>query len=304
MTTQIQHSNDPIPEIFTATIPADGAQATKTGQLAGTLDYMAPERFQGQSGPAMDVYAIGLVAWEIVAGKPACPEGDLAAKMGWHLAVGAPRLRTVRPECPAWFEEVVAKLCARDVAQRPRDGAAALAMFREAKAKGLGVTASLAWSGAPADAPAAAARRAPPGTVTANAPRKPVEAMPTSVPLPTNPPGSLPPSPSGPPPLAPSWATQNTGVMAPVSVPPGQGSNAPSLPPASLPPASLPSANPGPVYSNPPNNGPLGLPPGSNPPSGWQAQTTGVAAPPSGFQDALASAPPQGLPAYSPVSAF
>merc|ERR1712185_319195 len=60
---------------------AEGTQATQTGTLKGTLDYMAPERFsQGGGGPAADVYALGLVAWELLAGRRACEGVDLPQK--------------------------------------------------------------------------------------------------------------------------------------------------------------------------------------------------------------------------------
>ena len=110
---------------------ADGTQATQTGTLKGTLDYMAPERFsQGGGGASSDVYAVGLVAWELLAGRRACNGGDLPQKLGWHLGVGIPDVRTVRPDCPAWLAEVVATLGLRDAAARPADGTAALAVLR------------------------------------------------------------------------------------------------------------------------------------------------------------------------------
>ena len=48
---------------------AEGTQATQTGMLKGTMAYMAPERFANQMLPAGDVYALGLVAWELLAGR-------------------------------------------------------------------------------------------------------------------------------------------------------------------------------------------------------------------------------------------
>ena len=77
---------------------ADGTQATQTGTLKGTLDYMAPERFANQTSAASDIYALGLVAWELLAGRRAAPEGDLAGKVGWHMGVGLADVRTVRPD--------------------------------------------------------------------------------------------------------------------------------------------------------------------------------------------------------------
>jgi serine/threonine protein kinase len=111
---------------------ADNSRATRTGQLVGTMDYIAPERFTANGGgPASDVYAVGLVAWEMLTGRTACPEGELSQKLGWHLGVGAGDIRSLRPDCPDSLAEVIAQLCHREVAQRPADGRAALKQLDE-----------------------------------------------------------------------------------------------------------------------------------------------------------------------------
>jgi formylglycine-generating enzyme required for sulfatase activity len=112
---------------------ADGA-ATRSGPLKGTVDYMAPERFGGDRGPAGDVYALGLVIWELLAGRRACAPGDLVAKVGWHLSVGPADLRGVRPDCPAWLAALIGALTAREPSVRPADGAAALALLASLRA--------------------------------------------------------------------------------------------------------------------------------------------------------------------------
>jgi serine/threonine protein kinase len=102
------------------------AHATQSGMVAGTLDYMSSERFDGHSPPCADVYATGLVAWWLLAGRKACPAGDIPKKIGWHLRQGAPDIRTERPETPPWFAEFILQLTAVEAKDRPADGRAAL----------------------------------------------------------------------------------------------------------------------------------------------------------------------------------
>jgi serine/threonine-protein kinase len=50
---------------------------TRPGMVKGTLDYLAPELLRGQEAtPATDLYALGGVAYEAVAGRP--PFGDVS----------------------------------------------------------------------------------------------------------------------------------------------------------------------------------------------------------------------------------
>ncbi len=110
---------------------AHSTLASQSGMVSGTLDYMAPERFRRESPPSSDLYALGLVAWELLTGRLACPPGDIPAKIGWHMGRGAPDVRDALPDCPAWLAQVVARLAATDVQDRPVDGGAALVLLEE-----------------------------------------------------------------------------------------------------------------------------------------------------------------------------
>jgi serine/threonine protein kinase len=54
----------------------DGEALTQTGDLVGTLRYMAPERFRGWSDPRSDVYSLGLTLYEMLILRPAFEAAD------------------------------------------------------------------------------------------------------------------------------------------------------------------------------------------------------------------------------------
>lgn len=135
--------------------------ATQSGMVAGTLDYMSAERFDGQSPPCADVYAAGLVAWGLLAGHRACPPGDIPKKIGWHLRQGAPDIRTERPETPSWFAEFVLQLTAVEAADRPVDAGRALDML-DAVRTGTHPSTMAPLEPSEAPRPPAPARVAPP----------------------------------------------------------------------------------------------------------------------------------------------
>ena len=94
------------------------------------LRYVPPERFSEGSSPAADVYAIGLVAWELLTGRSACPEGSPQQLQDWHQEAERIDVRSERPDCPEWMAALVATLSHPDPGQRPEDGGAALALLR------------------------------------------------------------------------------------------------------------------------------------------------------------------------------
>ncbi len=98
-----------------------GAEAlTQTGLAVGTPQYMSPEQALGEPGvdPRVDVYAVGAVLFEMLAGEPAFNGATPQAIFAKTLTEAAPTLQSVRPGVPAAAAEVVDKATARSAVNR------------------------------------------------------------------------------------------------------------------------------------------------------------------------------------------
>jgi WD40 repeat protein len=98
---------------------ADGGDGlTQTGDIVGTLRYMAPERFQGKSDPRSDLYGLGVTLYELLTLRPAFDEADRNRLLARVLHEEPPRPRKVNPEVPRDLETVVLKAIAKEPRQR------------------------------------------------------------------------------------------------------------------------------------------------------------------------------------------
>src|SRR5215831_2829431 len=103
---------------------AGSAPLTRTGTLAGTPGYLAPERAMGGSArPASDLYSLGVVAWECLAGAPPFTGMPLEVASA-HAHRDLPPLPAA---VPAAVAGLVAELTAKDQAARPASAAAVAA---------------------------------------------------------------------------------------------------------------------------------------------------------------------------------
>ena len=74
----------------------------------GTPDYMAPEQIQGQRGDARtDVYAMGVMMYEMLAGRVPWEGDNALAVMSQHLSAPLPPLHELNPEVPAPIEAII-----------------------------------------------------------------------------------------------------------------------------------------------------------------------------------------------------
>jgi serine/threonine protein kinase/tetratricopeptide (TPR) repeat protein len=91
---------------------------TRTGDLLGTLRYMAPERFQGHADVRSDVYALGLTLYEALALRPAFQEAVQMQLMQQITAAAPPRLEQLTAQLPRDLVTVVHKAMAKDPSDR------------------------------------------------------------------------------------------------------------------------------------------------------------------------------------------
>ncbi len=94
-----------------------GASLTMTGNVLGTVHYIAPEQARGERvTPASDTYALGVIAWECLEGHRPFPYESPVAVATAHALEPLPPLG---PQVPAAVRDLVASATAKDPAQRP-----------------------------------------------------------------------------------------------------------------------------------------------------------------------------------------
>ncbi|HEY1812494.1 MAG TPA: serine/threonine protein kinase [Kofleriaceae bacterium] len=120
-----------------------GPRLTAVGSLVGTPGYIAPEQAYGQAIDARaDLYALGCVAWWLLAGNEVFPRDDDDAAIRSHAQEPVPALRPrVAGWLPAALEELVLACLAKDPAKRPHDARAMIATLRA-----IEIPAMHAWS--------------------------------------------------------------------------------------------------------------------------------------------------------------
>jgi serine/threonine-protein kinase len=97
---------------------------TRTGSLMGTAAYMAPEQIAsgvGEIGPWSDVYAMGAILYEMLAGTSAYGGESVTEVLTSALKGEIVPLSTVRSGLPASMYELVARCMSPDPALRPQD---------------------------------------------------------------------------------------------------------------------------------------------------------------------------------------
>jgi serine/threonine-protein kinase len=96
---------------------------TQTGVVFGTPAYMSPEQALGRPVDGRtDLYALGIVLFEMLVGRPPFPDGDPMTLMRLHISQAPPRLADAVPGAAAtWATPALEALVARALAKRPDD---------------------------------------------------------------------------------------------------------------------------------------------------------------------------------------
>ncbi len=100
-------------------VGGETSDASQGRVIMGTPRYMAPELFRRQPvDPRVDLYALGIILYEVFAGRAPYPGDDPREIMRGHLREPVPQLRAREGELPVELERHIYKLLAKDPADR------------------------------------------------------------------------------------------------------------------------------------------------------------------------------------------
>jgi len=98
---------------------SEAEQLTSTGLSVGTPTYMSPEQVAAQPVTgASDQYSLGVVAYEMLTGKPPFTGGGMMAMMYAHVHQAPAPIEATRPDCPEGLRTAVMRMMAKEPADR------------------------------------------------------------------------------------------------------------------------------------------------------------------------------------------
>lgn len=151
---------------------------TQTGIIIGTPNYLSPEQAQGLPlTPASDIYALGVVLYQVLAGKVPFESNTPMQVALSHIHTPPPSLLPLRPDLPPAVDQVVQRALAKDP------------QARFANATALAQALEQAWPAAPVAPPVGLDLHNQPTQIWQNAPQPtpPPQPIPTAQPMPPPP---------------------------------------------------------------------------------------------------------------------
>ncbi len=107
---------------------AGAARMTGTGLMVGTPDYVSPEQARGEPvGPRSDLYALGLILYEMLAGRGAFADATQAESLAQRQLRAPPALASLQPQIAPWLQRLTARLLDPNPMRRLRDAEAVVA---------------------------------------------------------------------------------------------------------------------------------------------------------------------------------
>lgn len=114
---------------FGISVAIDSAPLTEPGQVVGTAQYMAPEQALGRVvTPASDIYALGVIGHEMLAGRPPFTDGTAAAISSAHVHRLPPPLPMSVPDD---LRNLLSESMSKDAADRPASARVFAARVRQ-----------------------------------------------------------------------------------------------------------------------------------------------------------------------------
>lgn len=96
-----------------------GFSLTASGESVGTPFYMAPEQLRGErADPRIDIYALGVIGYEMAAGKRPFDSDNFVQLAAMHLTQPVPDLSSLAAHIPGWFQDFVEVCMEKNPASR------------------------------------------------------------------------------------------------------------------------------------------------------------------------------------------